>query len=280
MDFVLECIDIGLPLPPLPPLPPLLLFEEAGETRIVEATVSQSTLEGSSFVLTFLETLWTLLVIYHGRFGRFETHIIELFFFRAQRRTVLHNVSVVTMSFIHISFVTTTYQNPYGASWSTQWWYLHFLTKNINNCSMSNIEDWTNFLFCIDRCVPRPTHCSCYYMCAKSWFKKHSNFIIPCPSLSFSQGHVPPDCIPPVIRCKSQFFSVSRGLLFFLILDDASVNNLNLSVGSPRSTISNCVKAILAIRASLGTDHRDIGFCLIWSVDSDLLLCSCWQWPA
>ena len=53
MDFVLGCIDIRLLRPPLPPL---LFFEEAGVSRIVEATVSRSTLEDSSFVLTLFES--------------------------------------------------------------------------------------------------------------------------------------------------------------------------------------------------------------------------------
>ena len=38
-------------------------------------------------------------------------------------------------------------------------------------------------------------------------------------------------------------------LALFLIRDDASVWDLYLSVGSSRSTISNCVRAISAIRA-------------------------------
>ena len=115
-------------------LPPLLLFEEARATRIVEATVSRCMLEGSTFVLTFVRILCALPVIYHGRFWRFETHIIEVAFLPAQRGTVVHHVRVVTMNFIHKSFATTTYQNPSGVSWWTQWWYLHFHTRNINNC--------------------------------------------------------------------------------------------------------------------------------------------------
>ena len=115
MDFACGCIDVGLLLPLL-----LLLFEEAGATRIVEATVSRCTLEDSTFVLTLFESCEPVPVIYHGRFGRLETHIIEVFFLRAQRGTVIHNVRVVTMNFVHKSFVTTTYQNPYGASWGTQ----------------------------------------------------------------------------------------------------------------------------------------------------------------
>ena len=67
---------------------------------------------------------WALPVIYHGMCRWSETHIIELVFLRAQRGTVVHDVRVVTINFIHKSFVTTTYQNPYGVSWWTQWWYL------------------------------------------------------------------------------------------------------------------------------------------------------------
>ena len=59
-------------------------------------------------------------MIYCGRFGRFEIHIIEVFFLRAQRGTVIHNVRVATMNLVHKSFVTTTYPNPYGASLGTQ----------------------------------------------------------------------------------------------------------------------------------------------------------------
>ena len=51
-------------------------------------------------------------------------------------------------------------------------------------------------------------------------------------------------------------------LALYLILDDASVWNLNLSGGSPRSTMSNCVRGILAIRTSPSLDHRDILFLL------------------
>ena len=53
MDFAFRCADVGLLLPLLPPL---LLFEEAGATRIVEATVSRCMLEGSTFVLTLFES--------------------------------------------------------------------------------------------------------------------------------------------------------------------------------------------------------------------------------
>ena len=60
-----------------------------------------------------------------------------------------------------------------------------------------------------------PSIFSCYFMCATSWVEKPSDFIIPCPSWSFPPGLVPPVCIPPIIRCKSQFLSVSRVLLFF-----------------------------------------------------------------
>ena len=45
MDFAFRCIDVGFLLPPLPPLPPRLLFEEAGASRIVEATVSNACLK-------------------------------------------------------------------------------------------------------------------------------------------------------------------------------------------------------------------------------------------
>ena len=83
--------------------------------------------------------LWALPIIYHGRFWRFETHIIQVVFLRAQRGTVAHHGRVVTMIFIHNSFVTTAYENTYGVSWWTQWRYLHFNTKNITNCSNLNI---------------------------------------------------------------------------------------------------------------------------------------------
>ena len=55
-----------------------------------------------------VRVLWSLPVIHHDKFGRFETHIIEVFFLHAQRGTVVHNVIVVTMNSIHKSFVTTT----------------------------------------------------------------------------------------------------------------------------------------------------------------------------
>ena len=48
--------------------------------------------------------------MYNGFPMHVETHIIEVFFSFAQRGTVVHNVRVVTMNFIHKSFVTTTYQ--------------------------------------------------------------------------------------------------------------------------------------------------------------------------
>ena len=69
---------------------------------------SRCTLEGSTFVITLL------LEIYHCKFGRLGTHIIEVC---AQRGTAVHNIRDVTMNFIHKSFVTTTYQNTYGVFW-------------------------------------------------------------------------------------------------------------------------------------------------------------------
>ena len=60
------------------------------------------------FILRFnnVRTLWTLPVIHHCRFWRFGTRIIEFFFFRAQRGTVIHISRVVTMNLVHKSFVT------------------------------------------------------------------------------------------------------------------------------------------------------------------------------
>ena len=55
---------------------------------------------------------------------------------------------------------------------------------------------------------------------------------------------------------------------------DAIVWNLNLRFGLPRSTISNCERAIDASRASLGPGPR--GNCDVFLIlESDLLLCSC-----
>ena len=131
----------------------LLLFEEAGATRIVEATVSRCMLEGSTFVLTLFESCELCPWFTTAGSEDFETHIVEVVFLRAQRETLVHGVRVVTMNFSHKSFVSTTSQNPHAVSWWTQWWYLHFNTRNIHNCGTLNIFDWTNFFFCINWCV-------------------------------------------------------------------------------------------------------------------------------
>ena len=65
-----------------------------GFSRSVEATVSRCTPEGLTFVSTFFRILCTLLVIFHGRLWRLQTHIIEVLF---QWWTVIHQNSCVTL---------------------------------------------------------------------------------------------------------------------------------------------------------------------------------------
>ena len=43
--------------------------------------------------------LWTLLVIFHGRLGKLESHIIEVFFLLPQLWTVLHHLQLIQNSF-------------------------------------------------------------------------------------------------------------------------------------------------------------------------------------
>ena len=60
-----------------------------------------------------------------------------------------------------------------------------------------------------------------------------------------------------------------------LILGEAIVWNLNLKFGLPRSTISDCERAIKnPNRASLGPDPRG-NYDVFLIFESDLLLCSC-----
>ena len=95
-------------------------LEEAGATRIVEATVSRWTLEDSTFILTLFESCEPCPSFTTAGLEDSKHSFLRFSFFHAQRGTVIHNVRVVTMNFVHKSFVTTTYQNPYGASWNTQ----------------------------------------------------------------------------------------------------------------------------------------------------------------
>ena len=77
-DFVLGCIDIGLLL--LSSLLPLLLFEEA--VTHPHRGGNGFPMHAGRFDLRFniVRILRTLLVIFHGRLGRFETHIVEVLF--------------------------------------------------------------------------------------------------------------------------------------------------------------------------------------------------------
>ena len=61
-----------------------------------------------------------------------------------------------------------------------------------------------------------------------------------------------------------------------LMFGDAIVWHLTLRFGLPRSTISNCVRAIQASRASLGPDPRD-NYVVFSILEPDPHLCSCWQ---
>ena len=131
----------------LPPLPALLLFEEARDTCAWRQWFPDACLkEQSSF------WHWLNLVSFARDLPRqvFEDlkHIFEVVF--AQRGTAVHDVRVVTINFIHKSFVTTTFQNPYGVSSWTHWWYLHFNTRSVNNCCHLRK---TIFYFCINWCV-------------------------------------------------------------------------------------------------------------------------------
>ena len=146
MDFSFRCFDVGLVLPPLPAL---LLFEEARATCAWRQRFPDACFEGATFVLTLIEFCELCPWLTTAGFWRFETHIFEVVF--AQRGTAVHDVRVVTINFIHKSFVTTTYQNPDGVSSWTHWWYLHFSTRNTNNCC--HLRNKTNFFYCINWCV-------------------------------------------------------------------------------------------------------------------------------
>ena len=107
LDFVLGYVDIGLLLLPLPPL---LLIEEVGFTRIVEATVSRCMLESLTFVSTLFETCEPYSWCSTVGLWRFATQIIEVLFLLAQFWTLtlhprFHKIQLDTFR-------------------SIQWWYL------------------------------------------------------------------------------------------------------------------------------------------------------------
>ena len=65
--------------------------------------------------------LWTLVVIFHGRLGRFEAHLIEVLFLLAQFWTVTHHPRIIK---IHSEIVR-----------SIQWWYLHWVIILNSSCN-------------------------------------------------------------------------------------------------------------------------------------------------
>ena len=91
----------------------LLLSRRPGFSRFVEATVSRCTPEGLPFALNVVGILWTVLVFFHGRLGRFEAHIIEVLFLLAQLWTVTHHPRIIK---VHSETVG-----------SIQWWYLYWV---------------------------------------------------------------------------------------------------------------------------------------------------------
>ena len=100
LDFVLGCVDIGL-----------LLCCRCRRCFFEEA--DGFPMHAWRFNLRFnvVRILWALPVIYQGRFGRLETHIIEVSFLRAQRGTEIHNPPLVKI---------------HAGHWNTQWWYLYW----------------------------------------------------------------------------------------------------------------------------------------------------------
>ena len=148
LDFAFRCIDARLRLL-LPPLPVLLLFEEVGNDCIEKGTVSRCILEDSTLRFDIVRILRTLHVIYHDKFWRFDTHIIEVVFPRAQRKNVVHNVRIVTMNFIswpRFVKIHTEYPGELNGSFCLK-------NRNINYLRNPNIEDCSNFLVCINWCA-------------------------------------------------------------------------------------------------------------------------------
>ena len=92
MDFILGCIDKGWLL---------LLSRRPGFSRFVEASVSRSTPESLTLVSTLFESRKTLPVIFHSKLGKFEAHIIEVLFLRAQLWTVTHHLRLIKILLAH-----------------------------------------------------------------------------------------------------------------------------------------------------------------------------------
>ena len=86
-------------------------------------------------------------------FVRILGQLIGILFPSKERGTVIHDCDVVQMQLVHESFMTTTYQNPFGEFWITQWLNLHFDAIDIKNFRNPNIQDWTNLLMCINRSI-------------------------------------------------------------------------------------------------------------------------------
>ena len=123
---------------------------------------------------------------------------------------------------------------------------------------------------CTHAVAPVATSCVRNLIFSNKTFKFHPSMSIPIPTTK--------TCSTSLLSTNCQMYELM--LLGFprhalhLILDVAFVWNLNLRFGLPRSTISNCERAIKASRDSLGPDRRGNYFASL-ILFSDLLLCSC-----
>ena len=108
MDFIFLCFNEWLPLPPL------LFSRRPGLCRLVEATVSRCMLKGFDLRFNVVRIMWTILVIFHGKLGRFEVHMIEVLFLVEQ--FLNSNYSPSTICQIHLKIVR-----------SMQWGYLYWV---------------------------------------------------------------------------------------------------------------------------------------------------------
>ena len=119
------------------------------------------------------------------------------------------------------------------------------------------------------------THPVAHTVVTTTWVRNtltntHSRSILISPTMSRSTSMLTTTC------------QISESILLgfprqarLLILGDAFVKGLHLSVCGLQSTVSNCMITKPAIQVFLDPDHRGIYFFSIQSVDSNPLLCSC-----
>ena len=177
MDFILGCIDKGLLL--LLTLPPLLLSKRLGLHRFCGS--NGFPMHAWRFDLRFnvVPILWTLLVIFHGRLGWFEAHIIEVLFLASSITSSAHAVARAVASqlrfFIRARLINGTNLHTCTNSSSTELFphlrllfrtflqmYMYFELADVHQCDkvdfpcccfVSFFKNLVSFLFHCCLCV-------------------------------------------------------------------------------------------------------------------------------